>query len=186
MKNKFLTIACAAMLITGASANAAENEPMPIRDRPTPEMMEAQLADRLQLNSDQRKVIRERREQDQVEMRQLMEKMKEIRNEMNRIRQANIEAFEAQLTPEQKAEFDKIKAERKAHQMERMGKRKMRHMREMPHMKDMPHDMPPMAGEMRMPEPPEEPNPVLTGDTPSPVNATVTPTDSVAAEPESK
>ena len=53
MKNKFLTIACAAMLITGASANAAENEPMPIRDRPTPEMMEAQLADRLQLNSDQ-------------------------------------------------------------------------------------------------------------------------------------
>ncbi len=180
MKNKFLTIACAAMLVTAASANAAENELMPLRDRPTPEMMEARLADRLQLNNDQRKVIRERREQDQVEMRQLMEKMKEIRNEMNRIRQANMEAFEAQLTPEQKVEFDKIKAERKAHHMERMGKRKMRHMRE------MPHDMPPMAGEMKMPEPQEEPNPVLTGDTPSPVDATVTPAVSVATEPESK
>lgn len=83
-------------------------------DRPIHEMMEAKLADRLNLSKEQYLAMQDRRKADQVKIRDLMDQMKEIRIQMNEIRKSNMEAFESILTPEQKAEFEKIKAEGKA------------------------------------------------------------------------
>ena len=122
MNKIVLTVAFAALL---TSAAAADSRTPPMRpDRPTHEMMEAKLADRLKLSKEQYQAMQDRRKADQVKIKDLMDQMKEIRIQMNEIRKSNMEAFESILTPEQKAEFEKVKAESKARHMER---KKMRH-----------------------------------------------------------
>ena len=74
---------------------------------------------------------------------------------MNEIRKSNMEAFESILNPEQKAEFEKIKAEKKARHMER---KKMHHNRP---------DMPAMEKDMDMA--PSDVVPTPAGETPSEV-----------------
>ena len=125
MNKIVLTVAFAALLTGAAAAEAADGKMPPMRpDRPTHEMMEAKLADRLNLSKEQYLAMQDRRKADQVKIRDLMDQMKEIRIQMNEIRKSNMEAFESILTPEQKAEFEKIKAEGKARHMER---KRMRH-----------------------------------------------------------
>lgn len=118
MNKIVLTVAFAALLTGAAAAEAADGKMPPMRpDRPTHEMMEAKLADRLNLSKEQYLAMQDRRKADQVKIRDLMD-------QMNEIRKSNMEAFESILTPEQKAEFEKIKAEGKARHMER---KRMRH-----------------------------------------------------------
>ena len=125
MNKIVLTVAFAALLTGAAAAEAADGKMPPMRpDRQTHEMMEAKLADRLNLSKEQYLAMQDRRKADQVKIRDLMDQMKEIRIQMNEIRKSNMEAFESILTPEQKAEFEKIKAEGKARHMER---KRMRH-----------------------------------------------------------
>ena len=125
MNKIILTVAFAALLTGAAATEAADGKMPPMRpDRPTHEMMEAKLADRLNLSKEQYLAMQDRRKADQVKIRDLMDQMKEIRIQMNEIRKSNMEAFESILTPEQKAEFEKIKAEGKARHMER---KRMRH-----------------------------------------------------------
>lgn len=125
MNKIVLTVAFATLLTGAAAAEAADGKMPPMRpDRPTHEMMEAKLADRLNLSKEQYLAMQDRRKADQVKIRDLMDQMKEIRIQMNEIRKSNMEAFESILTPEQKAEFEKIKAEGKARHMER---KRMRH-----------------------------------------------------------
>lgn len=136
MNNKVLTLVFAASVVfASATANAEGSRQMMRHDRPSPEMMENKLADRLKLNDEQRKFLKERRMNDQQQIKDLMQNMKTIRQEMDKIRKANMEAFEIILTPEQKAEFNKIKEEKKARHMER---RKMNEQKkiDMPSMKD--------------------------------------------------
>lgn len=118
MNKIILTVAFAALLTGAAATEAADGKMPPMRpDRPTHEMMEAKLADRLNLSKEQYLAMQDRRKADQVKIRDLMD-------QMNEIRKSNMEAFESILTPEQKAEFEKIKAEGKARHMER---KRMRH-----------------------------------------------------------
>ena len=125
MNKIILPVAFAALLTGAAATEAADGKMPPMRpDRPTHEMMEAKLADRLNLSKEQYLAMQDRRKADQVKIRDLMDQMKEIRIQMNEIRKSNMEAFESILTPEQKAEFEKIKAEGKARHMER---KRMRH-----------------------------------------------------------
>lgn len=125
MNKIVLTVAFAALLTGAAAAEAADGKMPPMHpDRPTHEMMEAKLADRLKLSKEQYQAMQDRRKADQVKIRDLMDQMKEIRIQMNEIRKSNMEAFESILTPEQKAEFEKIKEEGKARHMER---KRMRH-----------------------------------------------------------
>lgn len=136
MKYKFLAVTAAVLLAGTAIARAADDVPQaviperpaaadplpnkgPRPDRPDPKMMEQKLADRLKLTDEQRKAVQERRQADREQLKPLFDQMKDIRTKIDEIRRSNMEAFEAILTPEQKAEFDKIKAERKAHHMER-------------------------------------------------------------------
>lgn len=156
MNKKLLTLTFAALLAGTAVANAAADKARPpLRpDRPSPEMMEAKLADRLNLSSEQIQAMQDRRKSDQLKIKDLMDQMKELRTQMNEIRKSNMEAFESILNPEQKAEFEKIKAEKKARRMER---KKMHHNRlDMPAMeKDMnmaPSDVAPTPVEETMSE----------------------------------
>ena len=119
MNKIVLTVAFAALLTGAAAAEAADGKMPPMRpDRPTHEMMEAKLADRLKLSKEQYQAMQDRRKADQVKIRDLMDQMKEIRIQMNEIRKSNMEAFESILTPEQNKE------EGKACHMER---KRMRH-----------------------------------------------------------
>ncbi len=177
MKYKFLAVTAAVLLAGTAIVHAADtpqaiNPEVPAAaadrpdkgprfKRPSPEMMEQKLADRLKLTDEQRKLIKERRLADREQLKPLFDQMKDIRTKIDEIRRSNMEAFEAILTSDQKAKFDKIKAERKAHHMER----KKMHMK--PHemrrpapdrrpdtaASDMP-DRPPFDNGMMPPPPP--------------------------------
>ena len=171
MNKKFFTLALAALLISVSSADAAP-KPGPMEPKhPTPEMMEIKLIEQLKLTPEQYNTIQERRKADQEKIKPLMEKMKELRQQMNEIRKANMKAFEEILTPEQKAEFDRIKAERKARHEERMR----RHPRPGMNRGHLPPEhmkRPPLPEEAPAPLPEEAPAPILE-DEPAPVPASL-------------
>lgn len=193
MNKIVLTVAFAALLTGAAAAEAADGKMPPMRpDRPTHEMMEAKLADRLKLSKEQYQAMQDRRKADQVKIRDLMDQMKEIRIQMNEIRKSNMEAFESILTPEQKAEFEKIKAEGKARHMER---KRMRHPRPHPAPRDMdsPRKLP---ADHSMPPAVETPNGAVDENVPSeaalkeadnvPLAASATVPEEVLTGPENK
>ena len=135
MKHQFLALTAAALIAGTVNAHAVDGKASPrdaqspakvvtdaaeprkpeMRpDRPSPKMIEQKIADRLNLTPEQRKAVEKQRKADREKLKPLFEQMKEIRKQMGEIRKANMEAFQNILTPEQKAEFDKMMAERKA------------------------------------------------------------------------
>ena len=153
MKSRYLSLLCGAAFLCCASAVNAQEPPAPPADGPRPELAqkaEDDLAIRLELTDEQREQARKIHEEGREQMKEMHEKMQELRK-------SNMEDFEKILTPEQKAEFDKIKADRKhLRKPHRPGKKgpkmheKMRH-----HEKPLPpmehHD-----GELPPPPPAED------------------------------
>lgn len=177
MNKIVLTVAFAALLTGAAAAEAADGKMPPMRpDRPTHEMMEAKLADRLNLSKEQYLAMQDRRKADQVKIRDLMD-------QMNEIRKSNMEAFESILTPEQKAEFEKIKAEGKARHMER---KRMRHGMKpdpMSENRDMPPAIEKKSEAVNVSTPAEDP--VKDADTVPTVGASSAPQD-ISTKPTSQ
>lgn len=106
MNIRYLSLLCGAAFLCSANFAAAQEPPLPPRE-PRPEQMqkmEDDLAVKLKLTDEQKaqahKIHQEGREQ-----------MKKMHEEMQKLRKENMAEFEKILTPEQKAEFDKIKAE---------------------------------------------------------------------------
>lgn len=165
MNKKFLTLALAALLIGVSSANAAPKHRPMDSNRPTPEMVEIKLIEQLKLTPEQYNTIQERRKADQEKIKPLMEKMKELRQQMNEIRKANMKAFEDILTPEQKIEFDKIKAEHKARHEERMRKHPRPEMRK-GHFPPKHMKLPPMPEDAPAPMPEDAPAPEMIQEQP--------------------
>lgn len=143
MNKKLLTLFCATSLMTGAlAANAQEADRMPPPPAPGheemmpkehfqkmhqkmlkhQEKMDKKLADDLKLTEEQQEQAKKIREEGREKMKPLMEKMKALRGEMDKVRRDNMADFEKILTLEQKAQFDKIKADRKAHIEKKMKK----------------------------------------------------------------
>ncbi len=153
MKSRYLSLLCGAAFLCCASAVNAQEPPAPPADGPRPELAqkaEDDLAIRLKLTDEQKEQARKIHEEGR-------EQMKEMHKKMQELRRSNMEDFEKILTPEQKAEFDKIKADRKhLRKPHRPGKKgpkmheKMRH-----HEKPLPpmehHD-----GELPPPPPAED------------------------------
>lgn len=144
MKHQFLALTAAALIAGTVNAHAVDGKAAPRAalspakvvtdaaeprkpemrpDRPSPKMIEQKIADRLNLTPEQRKAVEEQRKADREKLKPLFEQMKEIRKQMGEIRKANMEAFQNILTPEQKAEFDKMMAERKAKGPHKFGPR---------------------------------------------------------------
>lgn len=125
MKKFSLILLCAtALTYNVATVRAENNMPAPKTQqyeqhienmKKHHEKMENKLADSLKLTDEQREKSKQLREESRKKIKPLMEQMKKIRKEIDAIREDNMKAFESILTPEQKAEFDKHKAERKAH-----------------------------------------------------------------------
>lgn len=124
MNKKILMLTCASMLLFGANNALAKNhkaeEPMPPHhEMPMKnkghkfEMHGNKLADDLDLTPEQRKKAEEIRKADFEKMKPLMEQMKELHKKMDEMRKENMKAFEAILTPIQKAKLDGIMLERK-------------------------------------------------------------------------
>ena len=116
MNKRYLSLLCGAAFLCSANLSAAQEPPMPPQE-PRPEQMqkmEDDLAAKLKLTDEQkaqaRKIHQEGREQ-----------MKKMHEEMQALRKANMAEFEKILTPEQKEEFDKIKA---SHEQMRREKRR--------------------------------------------------------------
>ena len=84
MNKIVLTVAFAALLTGAAAAEAADGKMPPMRpDRPTHEMMEAKLADRLNLSKEQYLAMQDRRKADQVKIRDLMDQRNQNPDERN-------------------------------------------------------------------------------------------------------
>lgn len=118
MKKVYLSVLCGAALLCSAANVQARPERM---ERPRPEhvqRMEKDLAEKLKLTDEQKAKAEKIREDGRAEMKKMHEKMQELRK-------ANMAAFEEILTPEQKAEFEKIKAEHKPGKMK--GRRGGKH-----------------------------------------------------------
>ena len=71
--------------------------------------MSEKIAKELNLTEEQQAKTREIREEGQKEIEPLMKEMKDLREKMDTKRKANLEKFEAILTPEQKAKFEEMK-----------------------------------------------------------------------------
>ena len=154
MKSRYLSLLCGAAFLCCASAVTAQEPPAPPADGPRSELAqkaEDNLAKKLKLTDEQKEQARKIHKEGREQMKEMHEKMQELRK-------SNMEEFEKILTPEQKAEFDKIKKERKhLRGPERPGKKgpKGRHEKMRHHEKPMPpmehHD-----GEILPPPPPAE------------------------------
>ena len=152
MKSRYLSLLCGAAFLCCASTVTAQEPPMPPAEGPRPELAqkaEDNLAIRLKLTDEQKEQARKIHEEGREQMKEMHEKMQELRK-------SNMEEFEKILTPEQKAEFDKIKADRKhlrgPHRPGKKGPKmheKMRH-----HHRPMPPE--PDDGELPPPPPPAE------------------------------
>lgn len=113
MKKSLLMLLCATSMVLGATAVSAQDAKL---DRPMPprhEKMRDHLGKKLNLTEEQEAKAKALREDGFKKMKPLMEEMKTLREKMDQLRKDDMKAFEEILTPEQKAEFDKIKAERK-------------------------------------------------------------------------
>ena len=141
MKKSSLMLLCATSLIYNFSiAFAADDVTMP----PPPHMehhfnpekhhekMAKKLAEDLNLTEEQQAKAKEMRQNAREKIKPLIDERKAIREKMDSIRKENMKAFEELLTPEQKATFEKIKAERKARHDKMMKKHHHRPMPPLP------------------------------------------------------
>ena len=91
------------------------------------------LAKELGLTEEQQKQAEAVRTQGRERMEPLMKQMKEIRQQMDEVRKQNMEDFEEILTPEQKTQFEKIKADNKKKMEKKFAKK---HKKDKKHRKD--------------------------------------------------
>lgn len=75
--------------------------------------MNKKLNENLNLTEKQQAEVKAMREEAEMKLKPLKEQAKELRMQMEEIRDENIKKFESILTPEQKAKLEKIKAEGK-------------------------------------------------------------------------
>lgn len=118
-----------AFLMAFSSSVYAQEPPKPL-DKPMPrkEMRQERrggkalenLARELSLTEEQKEEYRKINQESR-------EKIKPLMDQIQKIRQENMEAFEKILTPEQKEQFSKMKAEKKAKRFGKKGKGKKHH-----------------------------------------------------------
>lgn len=166
MKNTFLALLCATTVLAGAQMSfAAEAEkanampppppheemlpPAPKGDMKAPKKfdkkdfeekqlkMQEKLSDELGLTPEQREEAKKVREEGRKKMEPLLKEMRELRKEMDEVRKENMESFEEILTPEQKAQFDKLKKDH-ADKIKKHDKKKHDKMKK--HNKKKKHD----------------------------------------------
>lgn len=82
------------------------------------------LDEELKLTDEQKAQAKKIREEGREKVKPLFEEMKQIREKMDKLREENMKEFENILTPEQKAQLEKIKAR---HHGERNHERKGPH-----------------------------------------------------------
>lgn len=92
-------------------------------DKEHHEKMAKRLADKLNLTAEQQKKAEQIRKAGQEKIKPLLDEMMQLRQKIDKERRANMEEFENILTPEQKAAFEKLKAEDKAKFNKQMQKR---------------------------------------------------------------
>jgi len=135
MKKLYLALICATALTCGSNLVHAEDHTMPPPSHHTQQEMKQhhkKLADELKLTDEQKAKSKELRKASREKIKPLLDQMKVLREKMDKIRQENMAAFEKLLTPEQKAAFEKIKAERKTKHEKMMKKNHHRPMPPMP------------------------------------------------------
>lgn len=163
MKKWFYSVCAAAIMLGITGVCAQENRPMPpaegLRHEQRMEQMENKLAQELGLTAEQQVQAKKIHQEGRKRVKPLMDEMKDIRKKMDELRQENMKEFEAILTPDQKAKFEKIKAERheKWKQMKdkmKKGKRMMHKGPRPDHIGDFPPP-PPASDDMPLP-PPED------------------------------
>ncbi len=163
MRKWFYSVCAAAMMLGITEVCAQENRPMPpaqgLRHEQRMEQMENKLAQELGLTAEQQVQAKKIHQEGRKMVKPLMDEMKDIRKKMDELRQENMKEFEAILTPDQKAKFEKIKAERheKWKQMkDRMRKGKKMHKGPRPHPGHTGDFPPPPPAPDDMPLPPFE------------------------------
>ena len=109
MNKLVLSLFCGTMLLSGVSFAQAKDidmRPEPPKIEKMHKMERPALAKKLNLSDEQKEQAKKIREDGREKMKKMHEQMQELRKE-------NMAEFEKILTPEQKAEFDKIKSEHK-------------------------------------------------------------------------
>ena len=139
MRNTFLTgIALALILSTSAYNLNAKELNTPITAKQTFEQNKPgayhkknfgkkskKISNQLNLTAEQQEKAEQIRKEGHEKIEPLMKQIKELRKEMDKLRQENMEAFEKILTPEQLEKFHKIKEEgKKRHQRKLNNKNK--------------------------------------------------------------
>lgn len=105
MKMKWFLLVAVAMVFS-ATANAQEHK----KDQKTPEeraeLMTEKMKEKLDLSEEQYDKIQKLNAEHAVEMKQLHEKMKSLRDEVKATREKHLESLRGELTEEQRAKFD--------------------------------------------------------------------------------
>ena len=113
MKKYLLTTVCALTVMMSSNVWAQEktDETMP----PPPMEQQAkvnradELADKLQLSTEQREQAKKIREAGRAKIKPLIEESRALHEKMEKLRQDNMNEFEKILTDEQKTQFEKMK-----------------------------------------------------------------------------
>ncbi len=106
----------AAMLAVSVNAEAGEHKfKHPQGEPPRHEQMAEKLAQDLGLTAEQKAQAEKIRADGREKVKPLMERAKKLHEEMDKLRQENMQEFEKILTPDQQEKFAKIKAEMKKH-----------------------------------------------------------------------
>ena len=104
----------AAMLAVSVNAEAGEHKfKHPQGEPPRHEQMAEKLAQDLGLTAEQKAQAEKIRADGREKVKPLMERAKKLHEEMDKLRQENMQEFEKILTPDQQEKFAKIKAEMK-------------------------------------------------------------------------
>ena len=130
MRNTFLNIIALALILSTSAYNLnakelitpdttqqvleqnKENKPQ-FKHKKHFEKMSKKLTEELNLTKEQQEKAKLIRKEGHEKIEPLMKQMKELRTQMDKLRQENMEAFEKILTKEQQDKFNKIKEEGK-------------------------------------------------------------------------
>ena len=116
MKKTLIMLVCSAMLAVSVNAEAGEHKfKHPQGEPPRHEQMAEKLAQDLGLTAEQKAQAEKIRADGREKVKPLMERAKKLHEEMDKLRQENMQEFEKILTPDQQEKFAKIKAEMKKH-----------------------------------------------------------------------
>lgn len=136
MKRLLLTAVCVSLLSVNVNALAKDSHHKDAEPARREMAMREDLAKKLNLTDEQKEQADKIREEGRKKMEPLMKEKKELRKKMDKLRKENMEDFEEILTPEQKAEFAKIKEEHRTRdgKGEKMhkGEKHRKHMKELP------------------------------------------------------